>query len=568
MGNIDPVSLLYLRAMLLLVCDFCMRDLSQVLEEVEEAYTSTDVLLVREFADELQPYSDLRAIAWRDLCLGYCDIRDGDFIGSLKYSSRAHQVFSNLDDKKMVGYSLMSIGTSHYRCGDYVVSQRKNMEAAKIFQVIKHQVGLANANVNIANILQDTGQEEEAFERFESSHLIMKSLGNDVAAAVILDNMGRCQGILGNLGEACDLLKKATIVLTEFDCYDLAEATELNLVHGLIRAGRIEEARSMLKNRRESEYVDPLREAGYLWAKSRIAKSDGDIETAKMDSESSLAICKLHNFKAQIALNHKELRKLAHQCEDFAGYIEHNEAYLKIREDIRGDAQQRLLAIQEKDREIEAERAERERERAILHSTLPKHVADRIVRGEDVADYIEEASVMFVDIVGFTQFSARSAPDKVVNLLRTIFSECDRVCLNHGLTKIKTIGDSYLAVCGVPEQVPDHANWTARAALEIVVNLKEIEEFEVNRIEVRVGVHCGSLVAGVVGDERIQYDVWGDTVNVASRMESSGSPGRVQVSEDFVKKLDQDKMPFIATPRQIEIKGLGKVTTYWLEGAD
>lgn len=195
-------------------------------------------------------------------------------------------------------------------------------------------------------------------------------------------------------------------------------------------------------------------------------------------------------------------------------------------------------------------------------------MADRIVLGEEVADYIDAASVMLVDIVDFTPFSARSTPDKVVNLLNPIFSECDRICMINGLTKIKTIGDSYLAVCGVPEQIPDHANRTAQAALEIVLNLKQIEEVEVNGIEVRVGVHCGSLIAGVVGQEMIQYDVWGDSVNVASRMESLGLPGRVQASNDFVKALNQENLSFTLIPRQVEIKGLGEVTTYWLEGAD
>jgi class 3 adenylate cyclase len=234
-----------------------------------------------------------------------------------------------------------------------------------------------------------------------------------------------------------------------------------------------------------------------------------------------------------------------------------------------------------------------------------------MLRGEDVSgDHFENASVLFLDIVGFTTISDRIPPGHVVHLLKAIFRVCDDVCKTHGLTKIKTIGDSYLAVAGVPEQLDDHALRAARAAVDMLERLGSLEltmdpklgdtswTTEIGEINVRIGLHCGPLVAGIVGEERLQYDVWGDTVNVASRMESHGEPGSIHVSEAFALALDPrlrgddeeegrgDDMSRTAhrppltdndslTPDSLtlfkrgltDVKGKGPMTTYWLEGA-
>jgi len=202
--------------------------------------------------------------------------------------------------------------------------------------------------------------------------------------------------------------------------------------------------------------------------------------------------------------------------------------------------------------------------RALLDGALPKSVADRMIAGEKVSgDLFEEVTVLFLDIVGFTAIADKLRPEQLVNLLESIFSSCDEICMRYGLTKIKTIGDSYMAVAGVPQSITDNQYQAALAATELIQALSAFD------IRVRIGMHCGPVVAGVIGTERLQYDVWGDTVNTASRLESTSEPNRIHVSDAFATSIS-----FIGiTQRQLKlvprglmhIKGKGEMNTYWLE---
>jgi class 3 adenylate cyclase len=256
---------------------------------------------------------------------------------------------------------------------------------------------------------------------------------------------------------------------------------------------------------------------------------------------------------------HAKLRDLARQRNDFDAYIEHNNEYTRITEEIRGADAKLKIAMQAKEREIAEREKEHAKHLAVLHSTLPKHIADRVARGEVVNDQHDNVAVLFVDLVGFTTMSAEMDPSDVVLLLENIFGVCDRVMNTHNMMKIKTIGDSYMAVAF------DRVESAADAALALI--------HEITSVPIRIGIHCGPVVAGIIGKERLQYDVWGDTVNVASRMESTSEPGRIQVSEAFARSLDaalggMTSQGVVLTLRgDIHIKGKGPMKTYWLEGA-
>jgi len=271
------------------------------------------------------------------------------------------------------------------------------------------------------------------------------------------------------------------------------------------------------------------------------------------------------------------LRELAAKRNDLAGYIEHNTAFLDIKEEIRGQDAMRKMAMLEAEQHIEAERIEKEKHRALLHNTLPPSIADRVLRGEQVNDAYENAAVLFMDLVGFTSISSALDPNDVVKLLSKVFTRCDDIVSRHGLMKIKTIGDSYMAVSfpdSEQSHVPNaHLQLAAMTAVDMLRELPAVTSPLVAElplhlegpIQVRIGLHCGPLVAGIVGEQRVQYDVWGDTVNIASRMESTGEPGRIQVSEQFANSLDSD--PWTVVPRgEVNIKGKGQMKTYWLEG--
>ena len=174
----------------------------------------------------------------------------------------------------------------------------------------------------------------------------------------------------------------------------------------------------------------------------------------------------------------------------------------------------------------------------LLHTMLPASIADRLRDEQQViADAFADATVIFADLVGFTPIGSEMAPADLVTVLNRLFGRFDELAAHHGLEKIKTIGDGYMAVGGVPLPVEDHADRAVRFALDIHRITDELAVELGMPLRLRVGIHSGPLVAGVIGRDKLAYDLWGDTVNVASRMESQGLPGRVQISEVTAQRL-------------------------------
>ncbi len=207
--------------------------------------------------------------------------------------------------------------------------------------------------------------------------------------------------------------------------------------------------------------------------------------------------------------------------------------------------------------------AEKNRSQRLLLNILPPAIAGRLLDGERlIADRHEHSTVLFADLVGFTPLSATLPPERIVSLLNEIFSQFDVLCEKHSLEKIKTIGDSYMAVAGVPSPEPNHAAAAAEAALEMLEVLKQVARAWQLDLNLRIGLHSGPIVAGVIGERKFIYDLWGDTVNLASRMESHGLPGEVHITADIAKVLGDG---YELHPRgELEIKGRGSMPTFFL----
>lgn len=205
---------------------------------------------------------------------------------------------------------------------------------------------------------------------------------------------------------------------------------------------------------------------------------------------------------------------------------------------------------------------ERERSQRVLANVLPEAVAERLKDEEGpFAEAFEDASVLFADIVNFTALSAEADPRRLIGILNRLFTRLDQIADEHGVEKIKTSGDSWMGVAGVPERVADHAERIADCALEMRDRIA-IEEDE-SELELRLGIACGPVVAGVIGETKHYYDVWGDPVTMASRMQSHGSPGKIQVTDAFRERLDGR---YVFKDRgTIGVKGVGEVSVWWLE---
>ncbi len=218
------------------------------------------------------------------------------------------------------------------------------------------------------------------------------------------------------------------------------------------------------------------------------------------------------------------------------------------------------------DNALAALQKEQDRSEGLLRNILPESIALRLKAepGKIIADHHSDVTVIFVDFVGFTPKANRLSPEELVQFLNRVFSEFDDLVDIHGLEKIKTIGDAYMVVSGIPDSLSDNARVGADFALAVIERTKELSKELGEKVEVRIGMQRGDLVAGVIGKKKFAYDVWGDTVNVAARMESHGQPNRIQATETIKEALGDSYT--LAKRGTVEIKGKGPMTLFYLTG--
>ena len=225
----------------------------------------------------------------------------------------------------------------------------------------------------------------------------------------------------------------------------------------------------------------------------------------------------------------------------------------------------RLLFVRERQLDRERERSD-----SLLLNILPRSLVERLkARNEDaghvrLAEALDEVTVLFADAVAFTEQTEKTSPDQLVAALDEFFTRCDALADRFGLEKIKTVGDAYMAVAGAPEPRSDHAEAAAEMALAILDALADARWPSGDPIEVRIGMASGPAVAGVIGQRKFAYDLWGDTVNLASRLESQGQPGRIMVSERVAAALDR-RYEF-GPSRIVDLKGKGPTSVRFLTG--
>jgi adenylate cyclase len=226
-----------------------------------------------------------------------------------------------------------------------------------------------------------------------------------------------------------------------------------------------------------------------------------------------------------------------------------------------------LLAVFARERRdaLSALREEQAKSESLLLNILPRSIADRLkAETRTIADHVNAASILFADVVDFTPLAEGLPPAEVVGVLDHLFSHFDELAEHYRVEKIKTIGDCYMVAAGVPAPRSDHAQALALMALDMQAAMRSVDEVGHLGLELRIGINSGPVVAGVIGRKRFLYDLWGDAVNTASRMESHGTSGRIQITRATKQLLDDD---FICEPRgTISLKGKGETETWYLVG--
>ncbi|MEQ8353546.1 MAG: adenylate/guanylate cyclase domain-containing protein [Leptospiraceae bacterium] len=238
----------------------------------------------------------------------------------------------------------------------------------------------------------------------------------------------------------------------------------------------------------------------------------------------------------------------------FMGYIMVNVMHFRMQRDEAQNALREQHSLLQE---------EKHRSENLLLNVLPARIADRLkAEPGPIAEGFDDVCIIFADIANFTPLASKMEPTRLVGILNEIFSRFDDIAEQYGLEKIKTLGDAYMAAAGLPEKVDRPAQRCAEAALAMQSTLRTIHIPEAPDIQLRIGIHSGPVVAGVIGRKKFIYDLWGDAVNTASRMESHGNAGHIHISAEASRLLDDE---FVLQARgQIDIKGKGLMPTYFL----
>jgi len=516
---------------------------------------------------------NIKGIATLTSFVGIVDFGMGNYADALEQYTTSLAMQVEIGNDAEIANTLSNIGLVYETTGDYPTALEYYHKAHQKYEALHDRDGLAGVIGNIGNVQSVTGDLNAAMDSYQLALEIHTERGVDRGVAVVTGNIGSLLVSMNRLDEAQANLNRALELYTSIGDVRGAGTVLGSIASTFIKQGNHDEAQRVLESTTVSDFDNPRTVIDLMESTAKLHDHRGDVASAIRVLTEALALAVEHTLREEQAELHAQLRDLALKQNDLAGYVAQNTAFMKLNEEIRGQEATRRLAMHDAQRRIDAERKEHDKHLAILHSTLPKHVAERVARGEVVNDHYDNAAVLFLDIVGFTTISSLLDPQQVIELLDRVFKECDAICTRNGLTKIKTIGDSYMAVSFAPDAAKSCRD-AARAALEMNRMEYRIQNQEYNgrMLEYRIGIHCGPLVAGVIGTERMQYDVWGDTVNIASRMESSGEAGKVQCSEEVESRIknqesnQENTVSITSTLRGvIDIKGKGAMRTFWLQ---
>jgi class 3 adenylate cyclase len=540
----------------------CAGDYEASLEHLTEALES--------FQRCNYQHGEAKTLRW----LGITHIRSQMYTTALEYLNQCHALASSENDAILIAQAENNIGDVHFGLDDYKTALTYYRTALKTFETIpendvESQEQRSIVLYSIASAYKETKEYSRAMIYFRQSLAIRKQLGDTVGIGATISGIADVLCRQGKFSEALEL---------RFSVLDTALAEDYPIgiawsYHGIgevyTQSGRYEKALEYFHHAEEivqnASWTSNFLELSLYQLLSQTYKLSGNSERA------------LHYFERYHALREESAKQDAKQSLRF------------LQRSFEIDKARKEAEIYRL-KNVELVRANAQNEELLLN-ILPTSIANRLKQGATrIADKFEEVTVLFADIVGFTNFSSRTTPEMLVGGLDVMFSMLDELAQYYGLEKIKTIGDAYMVVGGVPERRNDHCQAVARFALDVVHRLQNkdqnaewlgalasrtgtdwsafLNEFP---LHLRIGIHTGEAVAGIIGKKKFSYDLWGDTVNTASRMESHGEPGKIHISSQVFERLslsDPEHREFCFEQRgALEIKGKGLMTTYFLLAA-
>lgn len=537
--------------------------------------------------------------------LGRISFYRSEYPEALIYYLRSLTLFEVIGDKGRIAITLGNVGSVYRSLSDYPSAVEYYHKALIIDEELHNWQGIANHTGNIGNVYLLLSDYPKALMYYHRSLALTEDLGNMSGVATHTCNLGNVYLYLHDYGNALEYYHKALTIQQKLGD-KLSEA---------IYTGNIAGVYFHLKEYQKSleHYHQALTMYEALGNKSGIAEMNGNIGTVYKDAADypkalehhylALSMSEELGDKLSIATSTSGLgvvftekefegydpikaeqyllraieiyQELGTKNELYTNYYLLSELYSetgkwekaytyhKLFHDLEKEVQSEEAKKQAEQLDYERKTAEREKQTAIerakheateqlLHNVLPPSIATKMLGGATlIAEKLENVSVLFADIVGFTTLSQSITPEQLVEGLDLIFSEFDELAEKHGLEKIKTIGDAYMVVSGAPIPRADHVQAIAQMAVEMVEALKKFQAIATGApIEIRIGIHTGQAVAGVIGKKKFAYDLWGDAVNTASRMESHGVPGKIHCSEEFARELARGNPTQTLPPRE------------------
>jgi len=519
----------------------------------------------------------------------------GDLVNAIGSAQRGLELARRINDvMRMVGLHY-NLGSAYHNMGESGTAVESMLKALEIAEENDVKVMIGGIYSALGLFSDSAGDMETAEEYLKKGVDYSEQYGSDRDLAGVIHNLGNLYFKREEFDTAISLFRKALQINERVGNLDWASRNinNLGLIHGKI--GQYEEALAALHKaldikRQLGLPIDTeLQNLANLYSDPKVPFYDQALaeqyclQAIEIRDKQGIKHIDSHETLARIRQQQKRYDE-AIEALQIAREIERQNAQSDVQQRIEKWRQQKELT--EREARERMERAEAAATRALLDTVLPDTIATRMIRGEErIADRFDSVSILFADIVGFTAMTEHLEAEVVIRILNTLFERFDQIIIDHGCEKIKTIGDGYMAVAGAPTEVPDHHQRIAGAAFAMQqtvreLNLKEIDQSLPEHLQIRIGLHCGPVICGVVGRERFVWDVYSDAVNTASRMESTGEPGRIQVSSSFARALclvpsasdEQNQAPGTRHPAltergEVNVKGKGTMTTYWLEGA-
>jgi adenylate cyclase len=473
------------------------------------------------------------------------------------------QAYQQLGDKAGVANAYNHIGMIEARQGNYAEGLKNFFQALQINDETGHQEIWAYTVCNIGYIYENLENYNEAISYYSKSQVVFNEMGDLVGRATLYNSFGDIYQKQQNYSEALKNYEAAFKLFEEI-------GDKEGMAYSYNNIGIIHE-RQNNNNEALAHHLTALKLRDEIGDQNGVAVSHGHIgrlhlkrgnhEPAYISLQQALNLAEKIGDKRIQSESLHSLYTLKKAAGDTSSALDYHEKYTLLKNELDNTETSKQIANLKIGHDLELKEKEKQLVEKILHNILPEKIAGRIKNGEEeIIEKFENCSVLFADIVGFTSWSEKQSVQELAQHLNRIFSLFDGLATQFGVEKIKTIGDAYMCVAGLPEPCENHSERIAQMALAMNEKVKEV--YPGGEIKLRIGVHTGEVVAGVIGKNKYAYDLWGDTVNTASRMESHSVADKIQVSEQF-RNLLVGKFKF-EYRGEIEVKGKGRMRTYFL----